>query len=261
MGRFGEGAIMHLLRVLLVGVALLGAGGLRAEQAGLADSRRAATPFGELTIVEEESGDETRKCIMAGRRKLHCTDQDLLFFSRTPLVLQNYAVVFVGEDCDGTACWTPPPTNFVVLSAGGARFQASPFTAFWSEGEPRVTGANAFSLTLPYFDGKVASLRFSDGQFRFEQRVAEGPTRLAPEDCDALYEESLRQCAAFDPPCTDLGGRLSGVGSRAWNKAGLYYGRFPERAMNRLCEQACASRQLPDRVAFDRDICRAPPRR
>ncbi|WP_163364783.1 hypothetical protein, partial [Escherichia coli] len=75
--------------------------------------------FGVLEII---SNDE-KKCAVSEGRQLYCTEEDQLAFAGQPIVLQNYTVVLLDEDCGGSSCGIPS-TRFIVQSANGARYQA-----------------------------------------------------------------------------------------------------------------------------------------
>ena len=219
-----------------------------------ADDRAVQTPYGRLTIREADD----MRCVFAGDRQVHCTQDDLLTFEGAPIVLKDYAVVLIGETCAGTACWLPEPNHFIVLTAEGARFQKTPFDAFWSETQPQMTGPNAFTMALPYFDGKLRSMRFADGQFSFEEKVAEGPTALSETDCGELFEQVLGECRAFEQACAGAFDGMSEFARRITESARLFYARFRMAELGRQCQRACTNKRLPDRAEFNATVCQRP---
>lgn len=220
----------------------------------VADDRVVQTPYGTLMIREADD----MKCVFAGDRQVHCTQEDLLTFEGKPILLRDYAVVLIGETCAGSACWLPAPNHFIVQTAQGTTVQKTPFNAFWSETLPQMAGPNAFTMALPYFDGKVRSLRFADGRFAFEQQDAEGPTALTETDCGELFEQVLGECRGFQQACAEAFDGLSEFARRAAENARLRYARFRTAELGRLCQRACTSRRPPEQLEFNRTVCQRP---
>ncbi|QCI67552.1 hypothetical protein [Phreatobacter stygius] len=216
-----------------------------------ADDMRVTTAFGTLTI--DSTND--KKCAVSGGRQLYCTEEEQLTFPGRPILLQNYTVVFLDEDCGGSACGIPS-TRFIVQSANNVRYQAGPFEASWSNGTPRRTGPDSFSIALPYFDGKIRSMTFVNGEFTFEARPAVGPLRLTGAHCESLYRQALRECSRMDAACAQGVSGLSMANQRLVNGLRGLYQRFQDDEFEKLCEQACTSKRLPVRANFNRAICR-----
>lgn len=238
------------MRLAVFAVTVLG---LLGTSVARADDVRVTTSFGTLEIT---SNDE-KKCAVSDGRQLYCTEEDQLTFAARPIVLQNYTVVFLDEDCGGSACGIPS-TRFIVQSANNVRYQAGPFEASWSNGTPRRTGPDSFSITLPYFDGKIRAMTFVNGEFTFEARPAEGPLRLTGEHCQELYGQALRECSRMDVACSEGVSGLSMASQRTVNAMRGLYQRFQADAFEELCEQACTRKRLPARADFNRAICRQP---
>lgn len=218
-----------------------------------ADDLRVTTSFGTLEITSNDG----KKCAVSGGQQLYCTEEDQLTFAGQPIVLQNHTVVLLDEDCGGSACGIPS-TRFIVQSAGNVRYQAGPFEASWSNGTPRRTGPDSFSISLPYFDGKIRSMTFANGELTFEARPAVGPLRLTGEHCESLYRQALRECTRMDAACSEGVSGLSMANQRIVNAMRGLYQRFQADEFEKLCEQACTRKRLPARASFNRTICRQP---
>ncbi|WP_163282184.1 hypothetical protein, partial [Klebsiella aerogenes] len=72
-------------------------------------------------------------------------------------------------------------------------------------------------MTLPYFEGKIRSMTFTNGEFTFEARPAQGPLRLTTVHCEGPYRQARRECTRMDAACSEGGSGLSMASQRLVN--------------------------------------------